>query len=145
MGRKKKKWIPFSQWTPVVSGLSPDVSEKNSATADLETSKPLEPLVEGDEMISEEESCPSLNGDPINPIIGVDIESQHNPALIEEIDVLHAVVNDSAAEFDAVTEDVELNTGIPRLLHAIGLTDNLPHSEIDGFQHHPASDSVLAE
>ncbi|GAB2302116.1 hypothetical protein Dimus_036137 [Dionaea muscipula] len=56
MGRKKKKrWmIPFSQWTPLVVGLSSDASESSSETSDLGNSFPIETL---------EEEIESSNGD----------------------------------------------------------------------------------
>ncbi|GAB2302573.1 hypothetical protein Dimus_036579, partial [Dionaea muscipula] len=57
--RKKKKWIPWSQWTPVVQGLSSDASESSFDAADLETSTPLKPIEEESELNSEDESCPS--------------------------------------------------------------------------------------
>ncbi|GAB2302807.1 hypothetical protein Dimus_036801 [Dionaea muscipula] len=57
--RKKKKWIPWSQWTPVVQGLSTDASESCFDAADLEASTPLKTIEEESELNSEDESCPS--------------------------------------------------------------------------------------
>ncbi|GAB2270645.1 hypothetical protein Dimus_005524 [Dionaea muscipula] len=132
-------------WTPIVAGLSPDASDVSSETSDLETSLPLEPLEEGNEMISEEESYPSSNGDSIESTNGVDVDLEKPPALIGEVDASEATMDDIAAEIDVVNDDLELNSGIPRLLHAIGFAETIPHSGIDGVFHHSPSDSNLVE
>ncbi|GAB2303802.1 hypothetical protein Dimus_037780, partial [Dionaea muscipula] len=71
--RKKKKWIPWSQWTPVVQGLSKDASESCSDVADLEASTPMKPIEEESENISEDESCPSSIRNPESSDFAIDI------------------------------------------------------------------------
>ncbi|GAB2303350.1 hypothetical protein Dimus_037342 [Dionaea muscipula] len=70
--RKKKKWIPWSQWTPVVQGLSKDSAESCSDVADLEGSTPMKPIEEESENISEDESCPSSIRNPESSDFAID-------------------------------------------------------------------------
>ncbi|GAB2303225.1 hypothetical protein Dimus_037222 [Dionaea muscipula] len=71
--RKKKKWIPWSQWTPVVQGLSKDASESSSDVADLEASTPMKPIEEESEHFSEDESCPSSIRNPESSDFAIDV------------------------------------------------------------------------
>ncbi|GAB2303695.1 hypothetical protein Dimus_037681 [Dionaea muscipula] len=61
--RRKKFFVPFPSWTPIVVGLSSDGSDFCSDTSDLGDSAPLETLEEEIEMNSEEERCPSSKGE----------------------------------------------------------------------------------
>ncbi|GAB2302020.1 hypothetical protein Dimus_036045 [Dionaea muscipula] len=82
--KKKKKWIPFSQWTPVVQGLSTDASEASCENADLEASNPMEPIEEESEIISEDESCSSSNGEfATSELASDEVDSQGNDGVIE--------------------------------------------------------------
>ncbi|GAB2303459.1 hypothetical protein Dimus_037449 [Dionaea muscipula] len=82
--KKKKKWIPFSQWTPVVQGLSTDTSDASCENADLEASNPMEPIEEESEIISEDESCSSSNGDfATSELASDEVASQGNDGRIE--------------------------------------------------------------
>ncbi|GAB2302109.1 hypothetical protein Dimus_036130 [Dionaea muscipula] len=86
MGRRKKKplLIPLSHWTPIVAGMSSDASDVSSETSDLGISLPLKPLEEADERISEDDSCPSSNGDSESTEVAMDDEvAELNDAIAE--------------------------------------------------------------
>ncbi|GAB2272981.1 hypothetical protein Dimus_007795 [Dionaea muscipula] len=66
MGRRKKKkyFIPSSELTPIVVGMNSDASYGSSDGADEGSPAPLETLEEENELISENDSCPSSKADP---------------------------------------------------------------------------------
>ncbi|GAB2284087.1 hypothetical protein Dimus_018560 [Dionaea muscipula] len=134
MGRRKKKppLIPFSQWTPIVQGLNSDASDEPS---DLETSFPLEPLEEENELISEDERCPSSNGADVdleNPPT-LEGEAEDSQPLIDEADTSEVAVD---ADFDDELDESKPNLGIPRISDDLGLhISNLHlHSDTGGPQ-----------
>ncbi|GAB2292584.1 hypothetical protein Dimus_026822, partial [Dionaea muscipula] len=82
--RKKKKWIPWSQWTPVVQGLSTDASESSFDVADLEASTPMKTIEEETEINSEDESCPSSIRNTESSEIAIDdVASEGNIGRLE--------------------------------------------------------------
>ncbi|GAB2301573.1 hypothetical protein Dimus_035588 [Dionaea muscipula] len=66
------------------NGLSTDASEASCENADLEASNPMEPIEEESEIISEDESCSSSNGDfATSELASDEVASQGNDGRIE--------------------------------------------------------------
>ncbi|GAB2275313.1 hypothetical protein Dimus_010074 [Dionaea muscipula] len=151
MGRRKKKapLIPYSQWTPIVQGLNFDASDVCSENSDLETAIPLEPLEEEKEMISEEDSVASSNGDSIDPNRDVDATlkipptllraADEPPPLIDVADASDATVDAMAADFEDELHDSAPNLEFPRTCEDLGLYIPTlhPNSEPGGPQVNP--------
>ncbi|GAB2302981.1 hypothetical protein Dimus_036974 [Dionaea muscipula] len=116
--RKKKKYIPWSQWTPVVQGLNSDVADSSTDGANLGSSFPIETLDEGNEVISEEESCQSSNGDTqasdtsIDGEVELQIESEVAERLLlhENLDVQDSRCSPSPDQGDSMVNPNSSNS-----------------------------------
>ncbi|GAB2303065.1 hypothetical protein Dimus_037057 [Dionaea muscipula] len=104
MGRRKKKkvFLPYSLWTPIVQGLNTDASDSGAETADLESSHPMEPIEEHDEAISGDDSGSSSNG---------------------EAHSSEASIDDAIAANDDVSSDFAPNSGISLLPETLGFPE----------------------
>ncbi|GAB2293093.1 hypothetical protein Dimus_027306 [Dionaea muscipula] len=129
MGRRKKKkipLIPFSQWTPFVQGLNTDASDSGSEAVDPDSAPPMEPIDEEIELNSEDESCPSSNGDSAMPETSIDdtladgkdsAPLQNSPL---EINLMNpnastSSMDDMGSAPEAAIEEIRANPDVPHL------------------------------